>query len=218
MDNKLVSCLGYTVISIGTIVYATLVSGLVLAVLWGWFMVPIFKLPELTMMQAVGIGYVVSYMTQRVDMSSKDEENSIGMKLVLIPPGEFTVFIATDYLEKLSARNGGTAAQQPRPGVAGDAGGRGHGGGRGAVREGLPAVPEDPMQVLDEAQEEGQVKALALVLALHDGDEPLPMGVRVVCRPPYDGFNPLPPQFCYLKPHYLDVQASYFDHLAQGAL
>ena len=35
---------------------------------------------------------------------------------------------------------------------------------------------------------------------------------------PYDGINPLPPQFCYLKPHYLDVQTSYFDHLARGAL
>ena len=35
---------------------------------------------------------------------------------------------------------------------------------------------------------------------------------------PYDGFNPLPPQFCYLKPHYLDVQTSYFDHLERGAL
>jgi hypothetical protein len=35
---------------------------------------------------------------------------------------------------------------------------------------------------------------------------------------PYDGLNPLPPQFCYLKPHYLDVQTSYFDHLAQGVL
>jgi len=35
---------------------------------------------------------------------------------------------------------------------------------------------------------------------------------------PYDGFNPLPPQFCYLKPHYLDTQTSYFDHLAKGAL
>jgi hypothetical protein len=35
---------------------------------------------------------------------------------------------------------------------------------------------------------------------------------------PYDGVNPLPPQFCYLKPHYLDVQTSYFDHLANGAL
>ncbi len=35
---------------------------------------------------------------------------------------------------------------------------------------------------------------------------------------PYDGVNPLPPQFCYLKPHYLDVQTSHFDHLANGAL
>jgi hypothetical protein len=35
---------------------------------------------------------------------------------------------------------------------------------------------------------------------------------------PYDGFNPLPPQLCYLKPYYLDVQTSYFDHLERGAL
>ena len=34
----------------------------------------------------------------------------------------------------------------------------------------------------------------------------------------YDGTNPLPPTYCYLKPHYLDVQTSYFDHLAAGAL
>ena len=32
---------------------------------------------------------------------------------------------------------------------------------------------------------------------------------------PYDGVNPLPPQFCYLKPHYLDVQTSYFEHLGE---
>jgi hypothetical protein len=35
---------------------------------------------------------------------------------------------------------------------------------------------------------------------------------------PYDGLNPMPPQFCYLKPHYLEVQTSYFDHLERGAL
>jgi hypothetical protein len=35
---------------------------------------------------------------------------------------------------------------------------------------------------------------------------------------PYDGLNPLPPQFCYLKPYYLDVQTSYFDHVARGLL
>jgi hypothetical protein len=35
---------------------------------------------------------------------------------------------------------------------------------------------------------------------------------------PYDGINPLPPQYCYLKPYYLDVNTSYFDHLERGAL
>lgn len=32
----------------------------------------------------------------------------------------------------------------------------------------------------------------------------------------YDGANPLPPAYCYLKPHYLDVQTSYFDHVTAG--
>ena len=35
---------------------------------------------------------------------------------------------------------------------------------------------------------------------------------------PYDGINPLPAQYCYLKPHYLDVSTSYFDQLEAGAL
>jgi hypothetical protein len=35
---------------------------------------------------------------------------------------------------------------------------------------------------------------------------------------PYDGFNPMPAQLCYLKPYYLDVQKSYFDHVAAGTL
>jgi hypothetical protein len=35
---------------------------------------------------------------------------------------------------------------------------------------------------------------------------------------PYDGLNPKPPTYCYLKPHYLDVQTSHFDHVASGAL
>jgi hypothetical protein len=34
----------------------------------------------------------------------------------------------------------------------------------------------------------------------------------------YDGSNPLPPTYCYLKPHYLDVQTTYFDHVAGGVL
>ena len=34
----------------------------------------------------------------------------------------------------------------------------------------------------------------------------------------YDGLNPLPPSYCYLKPYYLDPRISYFEHLRKGAL
>lgn len=34
----------------------------------------------------------------------------------------------------------------------------------------------------------------------------------------YDGTNPMPPVFCYLKPHYNDVNKSYFRQLADGEL
>ena len=32
----------------------------------------------------------------------------------------------------------------------------------------------------------------------------------------YDGINPHPPAYCYLKPHYLDPDKSYFQQLAEG--
>jgi type IV secretory system conjugative DNA transfer VirD4/TraG family protein len=35
---------------------------------------------------------------------------------------------------------------------------------------------------------------------------------------PYDGTNPMPPMFCYLKPYYNDVNKSYFHQLADGEL
>jgi hypothetical protein len=34
----------------------------------------------------------------------------------------------------------------------------------------------------------------------------------------YDGVDPLPPTFCYLKPYYNDINKSYFHQLAQGEL
>lgn len=34
----------------------------------------------------------------------------------------------------------------------------------------------------------------------------------------YDGLNPIPPTFCYLKPYYNDANKSYFQQLAEGAL
>ena len=34
----------------------------------------------------------------------------------------------------------------------------------------------------------------------------------------YDGLNPMPPMFCYLKPYYNDVNRSYFEQLATGEI
>ena len=34
----------------------------------------------------------------------------------------------------------------------------------------------------------------------------------------YDGLNPLPPMFCYLKPYYNDPNKSYFEQLEEGSL
>lgn len=34
----------------------------------------------------------------------------------------------------------------------------------------------------------------------------------------YDGASPFPPTYCYLKPHYLDPNVSYFEHVRRGDL
>ena len=34
----------------------------------------------------------------------------------------------------------------------------------------------------------------------------------------YDGFNPMPPMFCYLKPYFNDPNKSYFQQAADGEL
>jgi len=34
---------------------------------------------------------------------------------------------------------------------------------------------------------------------------------------PYDGLNRQPSTYCFLNSHYLNVQASYFDHVMRGA-
>ena len=34
----------------------------------------------------------------------------------------------------------------------------------------------------------------------------------------YDGLNPLPPKYCYLKPYYLDKNTTYFKQLSKGDL
>ena len=34
----------------------------------------------------------------------------------------------------------------------------------------------------------------------------------------YDGLNPLPPTYCYLKPFHLDKNTTYFEQIRKGDL
>ncbi len=43
--------------------FGSIWSGYVLTILWHWFVVPTFQLPELTIFPAIGIAMVVSYLT-----------------------------------------------------------------------------------------------------------------------------------------------------------
>jgi len=44
---------------------SALLNGWVLTKLWGWFIVPAFELPSLTLLPAIGIGLVVSLLTHQ---------------------------------------------------------------------------------------------------------------------------------------------------------
>jgi hypothetical protein len=66
------------------IVWGTLMGGLVLSVLWGWFVVPALHASAITIPQAIGLSLVVGMLTRglvRDDKSEKNKDTSIGESL-----------------------------------------------------------------------------------------------------------------------------------------
>lgn len=52
-----------------------ILNGLVLSTLWGWFIVPIFNLPGLSIGYAIGLGLIVGYLRyQEIDTGKKEEK------------------------------------------------------------------------------------------------------------------------------------------------
>lgn len=56
------------------IVWSGLVTGVMLSVLWGWFIVPIFGLPALSIIQAWGVAIVFRSL-QGIDLGQKTEQS-----------------------------------------------------------------------------------------------------------------------------------------------
>jgi len=55
-------------------------KGYVLTVLWGWFVVPTFGLPALSLAPAIGMSMVVSFLTHQSD-ATKEQEGSSSERL-----------------------------------------------------------------------------------------------------------------------------------------
>lgn len=55
---------------------SSLWSGYVLSTLWGWFLVPIFDLPALSVPAAVGVALIVGYLTHQHKIESEKEKTT----------------------------------------------------------------------------------------------------------------------------------------------
>lgn len=60
--------------TIALFVIAVLWEGIVLSVLWGWFMAPAFQLPPLSIPYAIGLALLVGLLTSKVRKSEDHPE------------------------------------------------------------------------------------------------------------------------------------------------
>lgn len=72
-QEKFVSCLGVLAVAIGFTIVGAVLNGWALSVLWGWFIVPVLKVPQLTILQAIGVAMVVSFLTKNYSTSDKSK-------------------------------------------------------------------------------------------------------------------------------------------------
>ena len=69
------SALGIVVFATTSIVGLTLLRGLVLQALWTWFAVETFAAPPVTLVQAIGLSLLVSFLTYQWDARQERDPN-----------------------------------------------------------------------------------------------------------------------------------------------
>jgi hypothetical protein len=87
MENRLaLAVLGFLGVC-AFIVLSNILSGWALVIMWGWFVVPIFGLPKLSVVSAMGVSLVVSYLTHQLDFKKGEEEDwSTKISLCVLKP------------------------------------------------------------------------------------------------------------------------------------
>ena len=62
-------------VSIAITVPVAILNGLVLTILWGWFVVPFFGLPPMPIPEAIGIAIIASYLTKDINCAKAKEKS-----------------------------------------------------------------------------------------------------------------------------------------------
>lgn len=66
------------------VVISTAWSGYVLSILWGWFIVPVFHLPALSIAQAVGMAIVIGMVTRDLNVKREDQDMASAISVPLV--------------------------------------------------------------------------------------------------------------------------------------
>lgn len=80
-ENTGLTCVGLLVLAVVAIVVGAVMNGYVLSVLWGWFVVPLFSAPPLSVATAIGLSLAVGMLVSR-GSSSSDEKKDSGEAIV----------------------------------------------------------------------------------------------------------------------------------------
>ncbi len=68
-----ITVLGITAVMAGVIAVGAIINGWILSIIWGWFMVPIFHLPALSIPAAIGFVAVIGFVFHKPDLASEKE-------------------------------------------------------------------------------------------------------------------------------------------------
>src|ERR1041385_1877056 len=73
-QEKLIGCLLSALLTFAAVPFVAALKGFTLATMWRWFIVPLFKVPELSVLRAIGLFLTIDVLTQRRRRQDEDAD------------------------------------------------------------------------------------------------------------------------------------------------